>query len=135
MAAMKSGVAISGGTRMAYSMGKAASSSGGVKGAAAGIGAVASAGMGSARASLSRMSEPVRRSFQSGGRSAVTSTGGKISGGSETTDAASSKAPDWARRAKGSAMGHHTQIAASQALRDTNSAGAGANPSLKQDEE
>ena len=145
MAAAKSGAAISGGTRMAFSMGKAASGAGGVKGAAAGISAVAQAGAGSvangAKSAASRVASPIKQSFQSGGRGAVTATGGTIKGGAEAAnDTASSVAnpkqePNWAKQARRGQRQRDASMATMHAVRGGDGGGAGQGPQLKQNED
>ena len=88
--AVKAGSSLAGGTAMSYSMGKAASGAGGIKGAAAGMGAVAQAGAGSvanaAKSAAAKVTDPVKQSFKSGSRGAITATGGSISGGDASSD-------------------------------------------------
>ena len=145
MAAAKSGAAISGGTRMAFSMGKAASGAGGIKGAAAGVSAVAQAGAGSvangAKSAASRVASPIKQSFQSGGRGAITATGGTIKGGAEAAnDAASSAAnpkqePNWAKQARRGQRQRDASMATMHAVRGGDGGGAGQGPQLKQNED
>ncbi len=145
MAAAKSGAAISGGTRMAFSMGKAASGAGGIKGAAAGVSAVAQAGAGSvangAKAAASRVTSPIKQSFQSGGRGAVTATGGTINGGADKAADAATKSvnpkqePNWAKQARRGQRQRDASMATMHAVRGGDGGGAGQGPQLKQDED
>ena len=139
MAAAKSGAAVSGGTRMAFSMGKMSSGSGGIKGAAAGMKAVGQAGVGSvvnsAKSAASKVTSPITRSFQFGGRGAVSATGGDIGGGSNKADAVGGGKPgepDWAKQAKRSQRRGQAGLAAHQAMRGGDSGGASSGPQLKQ---
>ena len=143
MAAAKSGAAISGGTRMAYSMGKTASGAGGLKGASAGVSAVAQAGAGSVanagRNAASKITTPFKQSYQSGGRGAVTATGGKISGAAAANDVANSGnptgEPNWAKTARRGQNRRDAGMATMHAVRSGDGGGAGQGPQLKQDED
>ena len=139
--AVKAGSSMAGGAAMSYSMGKAASGQGGIKGAASGLGAVAHAGAGSvanaAKSAAAKVTDPVKQSFKSGGRGAITATGGKISGG-EAGSAGASPAngqPDWAKKANRNQLQRDAGLAATSALRDGDRGGSGDGPRLKQDEE
>lgn len=139
--AVKAGSSLAGGTAMSYSMGKAASGAGGIKGAASGLSAVAQAGAGSvsnaAKSAAAKVTDPVKQSFQSGSRGAITATGGKISGGSAAAAAGSPNGgqPDWARKAHRNQMQRDAGIAATSAMRDGDRGGSGDGPRLRQDEE
>ena len=142
--AVKAGAAMSGGAHMAYSMGKAASGASGLRGAAAGAGAVMEAGaasvMSGARSTAQKISGPLRRSYQSGGRAAFVSTGGSAVAGSSAARAAShsipaNQAPEWARTVRREQMQRDAGIAATSALRDGDRGGSGDGPRLKQDED
>ena len=140
--AIRAGAAISGGTRMAYSMGKTASGATGVVGAAAGVSAVAQAGAGSAvgaiKRTASRVTDPIKQSFTSGGRGAVFATGGSIGGDSPSDGGVSSVVsgpPEWARKANRQQVARDASLAASSALRDGDRGGSGEGPQLKQDED
>ena len=138
--AVKAGSSVSGGAAMSYSMGKAASGADGIKGAASGFGAVAQAGAGSvanaAKSAAAKVTDPVKQSFKSGARGAISATGGKISGG-EATSAAAPKGgqPGWAKNAQRSQLQRDAGLAATSALRDGDRGGSGDGPRLKQDEE
>jgi type IV secretion system protein TrbL len=143
MAATRAGASMAGGTRMAFSMGKAASGAGGIKGTAAGITAVAQAGAGSianrAKSAAGGFTSPIKENFQSGGRGAVTATGGSIKGGmSAANDAAPPSAgqePNWARQARRGQNRRDAGMATMHAVRSGDGGGAGQGPQLKQDEE
>ena len=145
MAAAKSGAAISGSTRMAFSMGKIASGAGGIKGTAAGVSAVAQAGAGSvansAKSVASRVTSPIKQSFQSGGRGAVTATGGTIKGGADKAADATSSAtnpkqePNWAKQARRGQRQRDASMATMHAVRAGDGGGAGQGPQLKQNED
>lgn len=139
--AVRSGAATAGGAHLAYSMGKAASGSSGLNSAAAGVSAVGQAGVASvvngARRTAARITDPVKESFQSGGREAFASTGGAISGDVNTiaAGAPANNAPDWARKVQRQQLQRDAGIAAASALRDGDRPGSGEAPKLKQDEE
>jgi len=144
IAAVQSGTSLAGGASMAFSMGKLASGSSGIKGAAAGIGTVMQAGAGvvahSAKQASAKITSPIRAKYTSGGRGAITATGGKISSKSQkisvaANDGSDSQAPNWARKVKSRPMGSHAGVAATQALRDGDRGGSAEGPRLKQDEE
>lgn len=136
--AVKAGAAMSGGAHMAYSMGKTASGASGLRGAAAGAGAVMEAGaasiMSGARSAAHKVSGPLRRSYQSGGRAAFASTGGSAARAASHAVPAN-QAPDWARTVRREQMQRDAGLAAASALRDGDRGGAGDGPRLKQDEE
>ncbi|WP_438727898.1 P-type conjugative transfer protein TrbL [Parasphingorhabdus sp. DH2-15] len=139
--AVKAGSSMAGGTAMSYSMGKAASGQGGIKGAASGMAAVAHAGAGSvanaAKSAAAKVTDPVKQSFKSGSRGAITATGGKISGGESGSTGGSSTngQPDWAKKANRNQLQRDAGLAATSALRDGDRGGSGDGPRLKQDEE
>lgn len=145
MAAAKTGAAISGGTRMAFSMGKAASGESGLKGAAAGVSAVAQAGAGSvgnsAKTVASKVTAPIKQSYQGGGRGAVTATGGTIKGGANAANDAGQAAsapnsePKWAQQARRGQRQRDASMATMHAVRGGDGGGAGQGPRLKQDED
>ena len=139
--AVKAGSSMAGGAAMSYSMGKAASGQGGIKGAASGLGAVAQAGAGSvsnaAKSAAAKVTDPVKQSFKSGSRGAITATGGKISGGDSSSSSAAptNGQPDWAKKANRNQLQRDAGLAATSALRDGDRGGSGDGPRLKQDEE
>ena len=145
MAAAKSRAAISGGTRMAFSMGKTASGAGGLKGAAAGVSAVAQAGAGSvvnsAKTVASKVTAPIKQSYRGGGRGAITATGGKIKGGANAANDAGGAAtapnsePKWAQQARRGQRQRDASMATMHAVRGGDGGGAGQGPQLKQDED
>ncbi len=138
--ALRAGASMAGGTRMAYSMGKTASGASGVKGAAAGVSAVAQAGAGTvvnaAKSTYARATGSVKQSYQSGGRGAVSATGGKISGGAASTAANDvTGPPQWAKQANRNQLTRDASLAATSTMRDGDRGGAGEGPQLRQDEE
>jgi len=107
---------------------------------ASGLGAVAQAGAGSvanaAKSAAAKVTDPVKQSFKSGARGAISATGGKISGG-EAASATAPKdgQPGWAKNAQRSQLQRDADLAATSALRDGDRGGSGDGPRLKQDEE
>jgi type IV secretion system protein TrbL len=118
-----------------------ASGQGGIKGAASGLGAVAQAGAGSvanaAKSAVAKVTDPVKQSFKSGSRGAISATGGKISGGESSSSSANptNGQPDWAKKATRNQLQRDAGLAATSTLRDGDRGGSGDGPRLKQDEE
>ena len=139
--AVKAGSSMAGGAAMSYSMGKAASGQSGIKGAASGVSAVAQAGAGSvanaAKSAAAKVTDPVKQSFKSGSRGAISATGGKISGGDSSSSSATptNGQPDWAKKATRNQLQRDAGLAATSTLRDGDRGGSGDGPRLKQDEE
>ena len=142
--AAKAGASITGGANMAFAMGKAASGAGGVKGAAAGFGAVAQAGAGTvanaAKGKVAKAGEALGKAKGAGIRGAVTGTGGTFKGGAGAAPSAAgdaSKAPDWAAQAQkaGKSRGSsRTESAALHSMRGGDSGGSSSGPRLKDDD-
>ncbi|PHR58274.1 MAG: P-type conjugative transfer protein TrbL [Robiginitomaculum sp.] len=142
--AVKAGSSLGGGARTAYTLGKTASGEDGIRGVAAGVSGVAQAGVGSVANSIKtaagKVTDPIKQSAQSGGRGAVTATGGSISSPGASTGAgtgADSKTsePDWAKKTKQGRMNREAGMVATSVLRDGDRGGSGQGPNLKQDEE
>lgn len=148
--AVKAGASMSGAARTAYTLGSTASGSSGAGGVAAGVSGVAQAGIGSvanaAKSAASKISSPIKKSAQSGGRSAVSATGGSIqspsAGSSEGAGANSAGEPDWAKKSRAARKGQRSRDAgmvATSVLRDganqSPGGGSGEGPKLKPDEE
>ena len=140
--AVKAGASLGGGANTAFTLGKAASGSSGAKGNVAGMSAMAQAGAGAmagrVKSAASKVTAPIKSSMQSGGRGAVTATGGTIAGGTNAAnDTAANEGgrPDWAKSARSKQMRSHAGMVATGALRDGDRGGAGEGPRLKQDEE
>lgn len=143
MAAAQSGAALTGGTRMAYAMGKTASGQTGLKGMVAGVGALAQAGAGSiayaGRSGSAQLGGPIKESFQSGGRGAVTATGGQISSSLPANDVGAAGQntgePNWAKSARRSQTQRDATLATLHTVRSGDGGGGGQGPSLKQIED
>ncbi|MEM7730166.1 MAG: P-type conjugative transfer protein TrbL [Pseudomonadota bacterium] len=143
--AAKAGATMSGGASMAFSMGQAASGSSGLRGTAAGLGAVAQAGVGSvthaARRRMSSVGQAIKDASGAGARGTVTGTGGSIrsvstapTGASSVSSAGPDSAPDWARRAAQSQNRQRAEAAALHGLRGGDGGGASSGPKLKDDD-
>ena len=136
--AIKAGASLSGGAATSFSLGKAASGANGWRATAAGVGAMAEAGARSfasgARSAASRAVAPVKRSFESGGRTAFGATGGTL-GEVAAAPAATGGAPNWARQVQRQQLQRDASLAAASALRDGDRGGSGDGPRLKQDED
>ncbi|KCZ57089.1 type IV secretion system protein, partial [Hyphomonas chukchiensis] len=136
--AIKAGASLSGGAATSFSLGKAASGANGWRATAAGVGAMVEAGARSfasgARSAASRAVAPVKRSFESGGRTAFSATGGTL-GDVAAAPAATGGAPNWARQVQRQQLQRDASLAAASALRDGDRGGSGDGPRLKQDED
>ncbi len=144
--AVKAGASLGGGAGTAYTLGKTASGDNGIRGVAAGVSGVTQAGFGgvanSIKTAAGKVTNPIKQSTQSGGRGAVTATGGSINspGASTGAGAGSSKSePDWAQKTrkqtKQGRMNREAGMVATSVLRDGDRGGSGQGPNLKQDEE
>ena len=90
--------------------------------------------MSGARSAADRVTGPLRRNYQSGGRAAFASTGGSAARAASHAVPAN-QAPDWARTVRREQMQRDAGLAAASALRDGDRGGAGDGPRLKQDED
>ena len=130
---------MAGGARTSYAIASAASGQTGIKGAAAGVGGVAQAGVASLRQSpgrmTSRMTGGARARFQSGGQAAFTATGGTGAPSPAPRASHDIAGPDWARRIRRGQTTRDAGMAATAAVRDGDRPGAGEAPSLKTNEE
>lgn len=107
------GAKAAGGATMAYSMGSLGKS--GASGVASGLGAVGQAAGGAAMSPLRKGAAALKQDFKEGARSAVTATGGTITGGAPkgAEAAAPSGQPAWAANMTSrQAMGHGVSVAA-----------------------
>ncbi len=139
--AIGAAASMAGGARTAYAMGAAASGKTDVGAAMAGAGGVARAGAGAigsaAKRAASRASGNPGQRMQSGGKGAFSATGGRSTGGSLNTapEAANTNTPDWARRIRSGQSRRDAGMAMATAVRDGDRPGAGASPTLRQDED
>ncbi|MGV6876442.1 P-type conjugative transfer protein TrbL [Pseudochelatococcus sp. B33] len=137
---------MSGGARTAYELGSSTSGATGMEAVGAGLAGVARAGGGAivqtGRDIVSRVSGSVRERTARGSRGAWTATGGKPMAAMGTAANASSspgngEMPAWASRVRhGSrtSQAAHGATTAAHTLRSGDHGGAGANPSLRQED-
>ncbi|NNE42195.1 MAG: P-type conjugative transfer protein TrbL [Marinicaulis sp.] len=138
-AAVSSGAALAGGTQAAFSMGRSLSGASGLRGTAAGVSSVASAGAGAAMSSMRKGASKVfgdpRSSFNAGARAAFEGTGGKVASPVNTPSSIASAAPQWAQNLKREQFVRDAGMATTQAIRDGDRPVGGEPPKLKQDDE
>ena len=137
IAAVRAGTSLGAGASTAYAMGRATSGSNGIAGVGAGIAGVARAGGGSmtqsARSVVRRATDALAESADSGRQAVWRGTGGK-SPAADSGDAPSGGsrdgAPDWARRLRSSQRRRMHRHVVTQAIKEGDRPGAGANPDL-----
>jgi type IV secretion system protein TrbL len=148
-AAIRAGTSLGVAATTSYQLGQATSGETGLSGAAAGLGGVARAAGGTVRQAASgikeRAASSLKQSAKTGRNKAWTATGGtpteamnaaNTSSSSSTYGAASSPfAPDWAKRLRAEQASRASRHAVSQAVKDGDRPGHGANPSLHQKED
>jgi type IV secretion system protein TrbL len=119
----------SGAANSAYALGSAGKTGGAaVAGGAAGVGRAAT---GAAMSPLRRAAASLKDSYRSGGRAAVTATGGTITGGS-TSAPDSGGSPAWAAAMKRRQTMTHGATIAAHTLRSGDGGGSGATVDLSQ---
>ncbi|MCH7862329.1 MAG: P-type conjugative transfer protein TrbL, partial [Proteobacteria bacterium] len=121
----------SGAANSAYALGSAGKTGGAaVAGGAAGVGRAAA---GAAMSPLRKAAASLKDSYRSGGRAAVTATGGTISGGSPTPAAeVSGGSPAWAAAMKRRQTMTHGATVAAHTLRSGDGGGGGSSVDLSQ---
>ncbi|MFA6031903.1 MAG: P-type conjugative transfer protein TrbL [Myxococcota bacterium] len=145
-AAARGGTALAGGASTAYSLGAASQT--GASAVASGIGNVASTGAQAAisplRRAVTRASDSMRQSYQSGARAALEMTGGSTTAGTVDGDAADTasqaaasspaadRPPAWATRMRRSQQITHGVQAAAHAVRSGDSHGGGSSVNLSE---
>lgn len=147
LAAIRAGTSFGAAATTSYQLGQATSGETGIAGVAAGVGGVARAAGGTvaqaARGLKDRAASSLSQSAETGRNRAWTATGGTstaamnaASGDSPANDtAASSPAPDWAKRLQAEQTARASRHAVHQAIKDGDRPGHGANPSLHQKED
>jgi type IV secretion system protein TrbL len=118
------GSRVAGAASGAYALGSAGKT--GVSAVAGGMSAVGQAAGSAAMSPLRRAASAMRDSFQQGGRSAVTGTGGTISGGPAPTSPAPSGPPAWAQAMRRRQAVTHGATVAAHTLRGGDGGGSGA---------
>ncbi|MER9132620.1 P-type conjugative transfer protein TrbL [Mesorhizobium sp. M0768] len=137
LAAVRAGTAMGSAASTAWQMGRATSPESGLSGVAAGLQGVAGATGGAAMRGMRSAKEPFRRSADAGRDAAWTATGGTPTVSMIGNPAASgaNAAPAWARRLRSEQTARAHRHAATQAVRDGDRGGSGANPSLNDKED
>ncbi|WP_163266323.1 P-type conjugative transfer protein TrbL [Chelativorans alearense] len=141
LAAIRAGTAIGAGASSAYQLGAATTGASGMTGIAAGMGGVSRAAEGAmirgARSVADRAASSLKQSADNGRRAAWTAMGGApTSSMADATGPASSgsanAAPTWARHLRSEQSSRASRHAVSQAIKEGDRPGIGANPSLHQ---
>ncbi|HEV2551644.1 MAG TPA: P-type conjugative transfer protein TrbL [Stellaceae bacterium] len=140
ISAVRAGTSLGAGTATAFQMGRATSGAGGLTGVGASVGGVARAGAGamrhSARSVIPRATDALSASAASGRQAAWRATGGRSpaastgAGGAGANAASDDVAPAWARRLRAAQRRQRHVHAVTQAIKDGDRPGAGANPDL-----
>ncbi|MCF6220300.1 MAG: hypothetical protein L3J65_04230 [Robiginitomaculum sp.] len=140
--AVKAGASLAGGTQLSFALGKAASSSGGVKGALGGVSAVAQAGAGAiknaGKAVASKAGGSISESHKAGmrgGLNALSQKGLKpVSANDSGSSGGGSNQPDWAKKIKNQQTRQNAGRRAGDAIRSGDTRGGGFNIKLEQEE-
>ena len=139
LSAIRAGTAMGSAASSAYQLGQATSGTSGMAGAAAGVGGMARAAGGAAtnaaRQVAGRATSSLKQSADAGRRGAWTATGGTPTASMSEAAAASASAPanaapDWANRLRSEQTARAHRHTATQAIKDGDRPGNGANPSL-----
>ncbi|NKB64761.1 MAG: P-type conjugative transfer protein TrbL [Gammaproteobacteria bacterium] len=136
LAAIRAGTALGSAASTAFQLGRATSGASGMAGAAAGMGGVARATGGAAtqgaRSAAGRAAGSLKQSANTGRSKAWTATGGApIAAMSEGAFvSATNFAPDWAKRIRSEQSARASRHAVTQAIKDGDRPGSGANPSI-----
>ena len=137
---MKAGASMAGGSKVAFTLGSM-SQGDGIKGAAAGIGAVAQAGV------MSVAKAGGRKALAAGGAVSTAHTNGMRGGmvalskgmksprknGGSSASGETGKGPDWAKKVHRQQKNRHAARTATNALRGGDGGGSGSGPSLNPD--
>jgi type IV secretion system protein TrbL len=128
-AGTRAAASTAGNASLAYGLGHAASGQSGWRGAAAGLGGVARAGMGAISAPFRRAGAAIGSAFRSGGSSAWQNTGGSPIGGG-VSDVQASNQPEWARKIARRQRLHSATSTAIHTLRHGDHGGGADSPKL-----
>jgi type IV secretion system protein TrbL len=120
----------SGAANSAYALGSAGKSGGAA--VAGGTATVGKAAASAAMSPLRKAAASLKDSYRSGGRAAVTATGGTISGGAPSEPAASGGRPAWATAMKQRQSMTHGATIAAHTLRSGDGGGSGSSVDLSQ---
>ena len=146
IAAVRAGTALGAGTATAFQMGRATAGATGIAGVGAGMGGIAQAARGttaqSVRSVARRASDALNESAAAGRQAAWRATGGTSpagggagnGGGSPAGSSSGDAAPAWARRLRAAQRRQMHRHIVTQAIKDGDRPGAGANPDLGQEE-
>ncbi|MEC9264983.1 MAG: P-type conjugative transfer protein TrbL [Pseudomonadota bacterium] len=139
LSAIRAGTAMGSAASSAYQLGQATSGASGMSGVAAGVGGMARAAGGAAtnaaRQVAGRATSSLKQSADAGRRGAWTATGGTPTASMSEAAAASASAPanaapGWANRLRSEQTARAHRHTATQAIKDGDRPGNGANPSL-----
>lgn len=144
LAAIRAGTAMGSAASSAYQLGQATSGTSGMAGVAAGVGGMARAAGGAitqaARGGVDRATSSLKHGADAGRRGAWTASGGTPTTSMSQANAASAgvpsgsmptnAAPDWANRLRSEQAARAHRQTATQAIKDGDRPGNGANPSL-----
>ena len=139
--AVKAGASLAGGTQLSFALGKAASGSGGVKGALGGASAMAQAGMGAVKnagkAAASKATGSVGAAHKAGmrgGLNGLSQKGLKPISANDSGGGGGANQPDWAKKIKRQQSTHNATRRASDAIRSGDTRGGGFALKLEQEE-
>ena len=137
--AVKAGASLAGGTQLSFALGKAASGSGGVKGALGGASAMAQAGMGAVKnagkAAASKATGSVSAAHKAGMRGGLNGLSQKgLKPISANDSGGGANQPDWAKKIKRQQSTHNATRRASDAIRSGDTSGGGFAIKLEQEE-
>ena len=141
LAAIRAGTAMGAAASTSSQLGRATSGASGMAGVAAGMGGMARAAGGAAmqgaRSAAGRASTSLQQSTTKGTRAAWTASGGTPTAATNESAAASadtsaSSTPDWAKRIRSEQTSRASRHAVTQAIKDGDRPGQGANPSIHQ---
>ena len=143
LAAIRAGTAMGSAASSAYRLGQATSGTSGMAGVAAGVGGMARAAGGAitqvARGGVDRASSSLKQSADAGRHGAWTASGGtptaSMSAAAASASAPANAAPDWANRLRSEQAARAHRQTATQAIKDGDRPGNGANPSLDDKDE
>ncbi|MDF1625381.1 MAG: P-type conjugative transfer protein TrbL [Parvibaculaceae bacterium] len=141
LSAIRAGTAMGSAASTSFQMGQATSGASGMAGAAAGMSGVAraagGAAMQSARSVAGRAAGSLKQNADAGRRGAWTATGGTPTASMNEAAAASvspqsNAAPNWAKRIRSEQTARASRHAVTQAIKDGDRPGSGANPTIHQ---
>jgi type IV secretion system protein TrbL len=136
IAAVRAGTSLGAGASTAYLMGRATSGAQGLAGVGAGLGGVARAGLGTmtqgTHSIVHSAADALGESAAAGRQAAWRATGGNspATGGDAASGAMRDGAPEWARRLRAAQRRQMHRHIVTQAIKEGDRPGAGANPDL-----